>query len=502
MDRLILYLGGIALLLALAGIRELIPERGQQVTDAVQPATEGGNGEPVTPREPADATHRGMVLGIFPWRDDRPRFQEEFAEMHALGINAVSFNFNWYMDTIYESTVYRGVADSRNQTASDIVIGQAIADAHAAGLHVMLFPTIYILHLGEGEWRGRIRPPDWEMWFASYRALVVSLARLAERFSADYLCVGVELISSEVHGTQWKRIVTETRDVFSGKLLYSTNWDARENRAWFRDLDMIAMNAYYELTDKRDASIDELIDAWHSIREEIHPWRAKLGLPLIISEIGYRSADGSVTKPWNYFLPGDVDTEEQRRAYEAFFRAWYDDEMLQGVYFYNWFGKGGPDDKNYTPRGKPAADVMKDWYGRIAARDIRRAEERRVRPTLPPGENTPAENAPAGNEPDIGPDIGPRLPPDWAHGSPGTDSMEPRGLPTSLMPTVFRTSPTLAVQFRDREGWFDTGSRLQATFGDDGGTRDWEIVLIDPVDRLVIVRDAAHRQTLTLRGER
>ncbi|MGE3854772.1 MAG: hypothetical protein AB7K09_23775, partial [Planctomycetota bacterium] len=199
MDRLILYLGGIVLLLALAGIRELIPARGPQVSDRIQPA----DPDRMPPREPGDATHRGMVLGIFPWRDERPRFQAEFAEMHALGINSVSFNFNWYMDTIYESTVYRGVADARNQTASDIVIGQAIADAHAAGLHVMLFPTIYVLHLGEGEWRGRIRPPDWEVWFASYRALVVSLARLAERFGAECLCCGVELISSEVHGSQW-----------------------------------------------------------------------------------------------------------------------------------------------------------------------------------------------------------------------------------------------------------------------------------------------------------
>ncbi|MGE3854150.1 MAG: hypothetical protein AB7K09_20625, partial [Planctomycetota bacterium] len=231
--------------------------------------------------------------------------------------------------------------------------------------------------------------------------------------------------------------------------------------------------------------------------DQIRPWRHQLGLPLIISEIGYRSADGSVTRPWNYFLPGDVDMEEQRRGYEAFFRAWYDDDMLQGVYFYNWFGEGGPDDKNYTPRGKPAATVMQSWYAKIAERDIKRAAERAAHPDPTPPAPLTNENRPV--DPD--PPIGPALPPDWPHGSPGTDSLEPRGLPSLLVPEEFRSSPTLAVRFRGHESWSEVGTRITTPIIEAGKPQKWEIVLIDPVDRMVIVRDASRMQTITLRGD-
>jgi len=36
--------------------------------------------------------------------------------------------------------------------------------------------------------------------------------------------------------------------------------------------------------------------------------------------------------------------------------------MLEGVYFYLWWGAGGPEDKDYTPRGKGAEAVIRDWF--------------------------------------------------------------------------------------------------------------------------------------------
>lgn len=402
-DRLLLYVGGLLFLLLLATLRLFLPashagpeagltERTTQTNvgeGARVPTASPPTGPVIAPtvdpdREPfpvfdesllgeLGAFRRGMVFGLFPYGNEEPRFVSEFQELHSLGVNAIVLNFNWYMDTIRDGTVFRGIADQNNQTPTDAIIRQAIEDAHDQDLHVMLFPSIYILNLGRREWRGRIAPPDWDTWFDAYRALVVSLARLAEDTGTEELCIGVELISTEQFEDQWRRIIREVRAIYSGKILYSCNWDARARYSWLGETDLLAMNAYYELSSDREASIDEMTERWREIRDEIAPWREHFGLPLVITEIGYRSADGTATAPWNYYLRGGLDLEEQRRCYEAFFRAWFEDDLFNGVYWYTWFGEGGPLDMSYTPRGKPAAIEMTQWYRRYAERDAARA---------------------------------------------------------------------------------------------------------------------------------
>jgi hypothetical protein len=367
MDRLALYIGGLSLIIALALIRACSDVRA--IEEAAAPGEVQPLGEPETVRIFTDEFHRGVCIGIFPYDDERPRYRRDMAEIRELGANAVSLNFNWFMETIDSPTVYAGVADRNNQTPDDTVLAQAINDAHAAGLKVMLFPTIYIMRLAPTEWRGRIQPADWDVWFNSYRALVLDLARLSERFGAEYLCIGVELLSTEHFNDRWRRLIADVRDVFAGKLLYSCNWDAQRKHDWFHDLDIIATNAYWKLVDHNDPTEEELLARWDTIRAEMRAWRRWLKLPLVVSEIGYRSTDGTTIAPWNYFAEGRVDLDEQRLAYDAFFKAWFDDDMFQGVYFYQWFGRGGPEDVTYTPRGKPAAEVLSGWFGRIQARE-------------------------------------------------------------------------------------------------------------------------------------
>jgi hypothetical protein len=57
-----------------------------------------------------------------------------------------------------------------------------------------------------------------------------------------------------------------------------------------------------------------------------------------------------------------IDMEEQRRCYAAFMAAWSGVDALAAVFFWNWYGKGGAEDRGYTPKGKPAGKLLERWF--------------------------------------------------------------------------------------------------------------------------------------------
>jgi len=91
-------------------------------------------------------------------------------------------------------------------------------------------------------------------------------------------------------------------------------------------------------------------------------WAKRIKRPLIFTEGGYPSADGGAVHPWDYTVNAPPDLEEQRRAFEAFVQTWDGVPQLGGVFFWDWYGDGGPTDTRYTPRGKPAQAVIRRWF--------------------------------------------------------------------------------------------------------------------------------------------
>ena len=84
--------------------------------------------------------------------------------------------------------------------------------------------------------------------------------------------------------------------------------------------------------------------------------------PLVFLEVGYPSLDGGAKYPWDYTAKTRADLEEQAMAYRAFSRCWRGRPELLGVFFYEWWGEGGLGDKKYTPRNKPAMDIIRGFF--------------------------------------------------------------------------------------------------------------------------------------------
>lgn len=306
---------------------------------------------------------RGVAVGLF--GGDERDTAARLSEVARLGATDVSLVVTWAVDGLHASEVI----DDPQLALSDDALRSAIRQAHAAGLRVMLFPLIRLVHRTAAEWRGRLDPGDPARWFVSYRTRVERLARLAAVEQVEALCVGSELASLERRADDWLALIRAVRNLYRGALVYSANWDRFQEVPFWRELDRVGVSAYWELTaGGHRPTVGEALRSWQPLRARLAAFARAIGRPLVLTEVGYPSMRGAGAWPWNDFLDGEEgreDAEAQRRLYESFTLAWNDEPALAGSYFWIWTAPGGVGDRGYTPRGKPAADEVRSWYRQV-----------------------------------------------------------------------------------------------------------------------------------------
>jgi hypothetical protein len=186
-------------------------------------------------------------------------------------------------------------------------------------------------------------------------------AQIATRTKADMVSIGSEYASLDRAPKRWYHVIETVKKFYKGALMYSANWDALENIHFQDKLDFLGLTGYFDLTKKKDPTVEELVAAWKPLKKLFFEWQKQKNIPLLFSEVGYTSQDGINMHPWNYTIEKVLDLQEQKDCYTAFTEVWKDEERLYGVFFYEWFGKGG-NDFSYTPRGKPALEVAQKWF--------------------------------------------------------------------------------------------------------------------------------------------
>lgn len=104
----------------------------------------------------------------------------------------------------------------------------------------------------------------------------------------------------------WQRIIGEVRKVYDGDLTYAANFDQYHLVAFWDQLDLMGINAYFPLRRKglaRPAS-DELVPLftarWRTILESISAFQDELGIRrrVLFTELGYVRRANSTIEPW------------------------------------------------------------------------------------------------------------------------------------------------------------------------------------------------------------
>jgi len=301
---------------------------------------------------------RGMCLSLHA-REKGYNYEKLVDEIAALGVANVSVLVAGYQETIKSQVIHKnsgGVPDRAE-------VKKIINYIHSMNMSVMLFPIVLIRKVETDEdWRGGIRPGSWKKWFAEYTKFITYYAKIARETNVEFFSVGSELISTEVFRERWYEVIGAVRKVYKGKLLYSANWDHYSGVPFWDKLDYVGMTSYYTLTDTKNPTMAELVEAWEGIRDDIKKWKTENDRKIILTEVGYPSQDGCNKFPWNYYSTQAVDLEEQAMCFQAFIKVCGADRTFDGIYIFEWWGEGGLKDYSYTPRGKPAEKILKAWF--------------------------------------------------------------------------------------------------------------------------------------------
>lgn len=296
------------------------------------------------------------------------KYKQSCDEIAALGADTVMFVVDNRTENVRSARIWM---DTRT-TPTPEQLSDLIRHAKSKKLRVILMPVVLLDRPVDQDWRGKIEPSEenggWDEWFKSYREMLTQYAWLADGNGVDVLVVGSELISAEPYVDQWAQTIAAVRKVYHGRLTYSSNWDHYHAVKFWDQLDLIAMNSYWKFGKQgsnESPSVKQIVDRWHEITPDLLQFCQDNHKPLLFSEIGWFSQKNVAYEPWDYTQNETIDLELQKKLYEAFFQVWWNHPQLGGFNVWEWPPiDGGPQDGGYTPKGKPALEVIKNYLSK------------------------------------------------------------------------------------------------------------------------------------------
>lgn len=305
---------------------------------------------------------------------------EELSALRELGVNCIAIMPYGYQDgaTADEVIGYPGNPGRSeffrfvDSTMMDDDIRREITSARKNGMGVVVKPHIWSNDFWRGgrEWHGTIRQDSMNhgRWWESYRRFIIHYAALAEEGGADEFCVGTELVlMSTRYPAEWRKLISEVRAIFKGRLSYAAHWDTEfSDITFWNDLDYIGITGYFPLDASDSATVSELVEAWIPHKNRIGTIARKFDRPVIFLEAGYRAMSAPHRRPWES-EGREPDPDAQARAYEALFRALCNTTWWEGVFFWKTFTDPNlsyerREGRGYSFRGMPAEHVVARWF--------------------------------------------------------------------------------------------------------------------------------------------
>lgn len=306
------------------------------------------------PRVPANLPYpklffqRGVnFTAEFPASYDSAEARRMLRQLPAFGINAIALvPYGWF-----SSHPLRLRMEGRTGWENDIGIEELARLAHSQGMKVFLKPAIW--RAGEIQFSDAQKRAE---WFAQYGLFLEHYARLATEIHADLFSMGGEFEHLTQYGSEWRNLIARVRKVYSGPLVYAANFGGEFEQIQFWDaLDYIGLQEYYPVP--YNLSMNAIVSQVETVQH-------KFQRPVIFTEAGFPSLEGANRAPWDDSRKSQISLSAQKDCYQAVFQAFYRKPWFEGVYWWKvgTNGYGGPQDRSHTPWGKPAMQILQQWY--------------------------------------------------------------------------------------------------------------------------------------------
>ena len=299
------------------------------------------------------------------------------AAARGLGANAFSVDLFAYVEP---GLPERAGVPPPARSAADVALAATIAEGRALGMGAML--KLYLVQGRAGNFAGYrgMEDEDWAPFFDEYERQVVHAGLLAELAGAEILCLGsgvplptatrpqedsgIPTWVSEQKRARWQVLIAKARGAFSGALTYGARW---QNQAYAIDfwpqLDYLGVQVFHAVCDPQEPwrrqADKSLVAMMRKNLTDLAQLAAKLGKPLLATEVGFPATDLAWQEP--YAARGAVDAAVQAEMLAlwrtALAAARGRRPELAGFFLWSWpvdAAAGAGTAGLFSPRGRPA----------------------------------------------------------------------------------------------------------------------------------------------------
>lgn len=282
-----------------------------------------------------------------------------------INVEWIALNPFAYQQTVQDPLLLFG------EDPPDHDLRHGIREARRLGFKVMLKPHVWVREQSTREWRGTIGQDSeegWRQWWEHYESFILHYAQLAAQEEVEIFCIGVELSrAARERPKDWRRLIARVRKAYPGPLTYAANWwEEYDLLEFWRALDYIGINAFFPLSKVPNPTLEKLRAGAVRVADEIERFHRFTGRPVLLTEVGFRSVRGASRRPWEW-MQGEShpSMEEQARCYQVVLEAFWQRPWFHGMYWWKWHADHqSGHEVGYTPWGKPAEKVLREWYQR------------------------------------------------------------------------------------------------------------------------------------------
>lgn len=295
-----------------------------QVGPAAAPAGEPPVVAPVSPAVASASFVKGGNISAWNVSD----VARVFADAERLGLDTITVAVRIPMPSATSSAV--------DIDPVSLAFAQKVV-AHSAKYRYIIEPYPWIADGAVPE--TDLNPTDKAAWFAAYQGAVVRLARQFPNAWGIY--VASNLVKLEDQAPQWQTLVAAVRAAFAGKVIYRTQWwvtaawEPSTLTAWktklenpiFGAVDVIAIAAYFELTELPAPTTAEIKAALRSstvfgrkqdVFAEITALQKRWKKPVFLGELSCPAVDFGAQTPWDPAAGDKPNADIQRNYLSAY----------------------------------------------------------------------------------------------------------------------------------------------------------------------------------------